>query len=190
MLRSINKFKITSLLLPLTFVCFSHQVSAVSCTAGAVTATNDTISANYTDCIGSNSGNDVGNGTLLADLNSGDVFDEAGGWFEFTGDITASEAVTGSWTVNGLTSDTFVVSIKASNNFSAYFFDDIGFTATGGTFNTYGIDTNGNNPFAALSHISVYERVSAVPIPGAALLFGSAILGMFGFSLRKKTKLA
>jgi len=192
MLKKIKKLKIVSILLPLAAVCFSHQALAISCTGGTVTAGNSTNTPiGYSSCIGSISGNDVGNGTLLADLSSGVAFDEAGGWSQFMGDIVVpSNANQGTWSVNGLTSDTFVVSIKSSNNYSAYFFEDIGFTATGGTFNTFGIDTNGKgkNPFANISHMNVFERVSAVPIPGAVLLFGSAILALFGFSLKNRLR--
>jgi len=193
MRKKIKKLKIVSILLPLAAVCFSHQVFAVSCTGGTVTAANSTNTPiGYSSCIGSISGNDVGNkGTLLADLSSGVAFNEAGDWSQFMGDIVIPNEVNkGTWSVNGLTSDTFVVSIKTNTNYSAYFFENIGFTATGGTFNTYGIDTNGkgNNSFANISHMNIFERVSAVPIPGAVLLFGSAILALFGFSLKNRSK--
>jgi len=193
MRKKIKKLKIVSILLPLAAVCFSHQALAISCTGGTVTAGNSTNTPiGYSSCIGSISGNDVGNkGTLLANLSSGVAFNEAGDWSQFMGDIVVpSNANQGTWSVNGLTSDTFVVSIKSSNNYSAYFFEDIGFTATGGTFNTFGVDTNGqgNNPFANISHMNVFERVSAVPIPGAVLLFGSAILALFGFSIKNHSR--
>lgn len=45
--------------------------------------------------------------------------------------------------------------------------------------------TNSTNPNQFLDNIEVNQVVSAVPVPAAAWLFGSALLGFFGFSRRK-----
>lgn len=198
-IKNINCLKVSFIILPLTIGLNSNLVLAssfVSCSDGSLNVTSP-FDVTYANCVGSIPGNDVGDkGTLLTALNDDGIFDvevsEVGNWELFdSGNVIADKSKSGNWSVEGLTTETFVVSIKAGNNYSAYLFDDIGFTATGGTFNVNGIHPNGGGKFAALSHMSIFNfspEISAVPIPGAALLFGSALLGMFGFSLRKKQK--
>ncbi len=45
--------------------------------------------------------------------------------------------------------------------------------------------TNSTTPNQFLDNVEVNQVVSAVPVPAAAWLFGSALLGFFGFSRRK-----
>ena len=100
--------------------------------------------------------------------------------------------MTGSCSVTGLDVDTFVVTLKGANNYSAYLFEDINFITNRGAFVTFGVHYSDSNP-AKLSHKSIFSfssEIAAAPIPGVVLLFGSALLDMFGFSLCNKLKVA
>ena len=215
MQRSINKLKIASALLPLTLVFFSHQVSSAvlpSCASGTVTV--DGYVGSYSSCLGAEPGNDdllsllndnsnLGTGFGSINDGSGNV---DGSWalfgksddfipvVSFTKDEKPGEPGdfigSGAWEISdGSISDPFVLVLKASSSYSAYLFEDLGFGATGGTYDTLGVNVNGDFG-KQLSHLSLYSfaPLTAVPIPGAALLFGSALLGMFGFSLKNRSK--
>ena len=49
----------------------------------------------------------------------------------------------------------------------------------------YGIYNDGTNPSITISHI-IYRDISPVPIPAAVWLFGTGIIGLIGFSRRRK----
>jgi hypothetical protein len=88
----------------------------------------------------------------------------------------------------------FVVSLKASDSFSAFLFKDIAFTVTGGAFDTglAGLRTGGKDGqknVAGLSHLSIFtlappptpepERVPApVPLPAAVWLLAIGVGGL------------
>lgn len=85
----------------------------------------------------------------------------------------------GTWSLNSTVFDDYLkvaLVFKAGQGFSAYLLDG---TATTGTWDITGWTRSG------LSHASVYA-VSAIPIPAAVWLFGSGLIGLIGFSRRKK----
>jgi hypothetical protein len=89
------------------------------------------------------------------------------------------EALSGTWFLNSTVFDDYLkvaLVFKAGQGFSAYLLDG---TATSGTWDIRGWTRNG------LSHASVYV-VSAVPVPAAVWLFGSGLVGLIGFSWRKR----
>ncbi|MDR2549010.1 MAG: PEP-CTERM sorting domain-containing protein [Desulfobulbus sp.] len=85
----------------------------------------------------------------------------------------------------------FVLVLKASDRYVAFFFDDVLLDASGSsTDNPWSITfTNSGGKFPELSHLSLYGRDplpgSSVPEPAAMLLFGTGLIGLAGFSRRK-----
>lgn len=82
--------------------------------------------------------------------------------------------------------------LKASTDYSLYFFNDFNLTKTplsaSGTYNV-GFAANQNGKYPELSHLSVFGRLEPtqpVPEPATLLLFGTGILGIAGFARKKK----
>tara|TARA_R110002074_G_scaffold114782_1_gene245459 strand:- start:88865 stop:89437 length:573 start_codon:yes stop_codon:yes gene_type:complete len=112
-------------------------------------------------------------------------------------ELDAPEATSGTWKYTGPTiSSPFIITLKGSNNFSAYLFKTLGDLVNGneGTFLMSFLNNGGRTP--ELSHMSIYTTDSdipdtsifgnPVPLPAALWLFGPALLGFMG--LRKKVK--
>jgi hypothetical protein len=76
---------------------------------------------------------------------------------------------------NGFTTNSQYFSIKQGNNL--WFFEN---TSGGSLTVDLGADTND------YSHWTEYGPMSAVPVPAAAWLFGTALIGFIGFSRRTK----
>ncbi len=187
------------------------SAGAAQCNAGNVTLALGASSQSSLACIGSFDGNDTGaQGNLLNELNSidftsseWDVFsiDEStiSGWEilaksdEGGSGLTADNGSTsGSWSFNnsGSTIDgPFVLSLKASNSWSAYFFDNYqqAATALAGSFETDGVSTNKKGKAQALSHATIARAIftpknseqgyQEIPEPGAAAALGLFALG-------------
>ncbi|MBD2082022.1 PEP-CTERM sorting domain-containing protein [Leptolyngbya sp. FACHB-17] len=167
--------------------------TAVSCSLGSVTAGGSIFSA----CQGAFSGNDdqSGSGALLNLLTTG-VFNGITNWTfvgksdSGTGAVTAPNAgISGNWSVQTGLTEPFVVSLKAGNFWSAYFFDNATSAAVfGGTWNTNGIATN----TPELSHLTVYRAnvtppPERVPEPGTLAALGLAAVGAFGLKRKRTT---
>ncbi|MBK1716536.1 hypothetical protein CKO27_02525 [Thiocystis violacea] len=71
--------------------------------------------------------------------------------------------------------------LKQSNEFSGYLAPN-----TDSTFGTWRTTLNLGGD---LSHMTIYGR-TAVPLPAAAWLFGSALLGIVGIGYRRKPGLS
>ena len=108
---------------------------------------------------------------------------------------------TGTWDLSweGLTEDLIIdlaVVVKASDRFATYVFENELFAAPSGgpdegTYEITFLNNGGNIP--DLSHLSIYARDAeggippeVVPIPAAAWLFGSALLGFIGYARRRQ----
>ena len=93
------------------------------------------------------------------------------------------EPIGGTWKLFSNSVD--FISIKAAGGFKVY---DVMSTMTG-SWDTVGIGdfaSPGTCEICELSHISFWQSTSTpVPIPGAALLFGSGLLGLMGIVNRK-----
>ncbi|MEA5418143.1 PEP-CTERM sorting domain-containing protein [Spirulina sp. CCNP1310] len=119
----------------------------------------------YAACVTA-SGNDVGDkGTLLSGLQSGSLFSgfdtSAFEWSvvgksdEGNNPLSAGKKSTGSWSLSGLNlTGPFVVSLKAGNEYSAYYFNNVTEAINSGTFST----ANGKD----LSHMTI----AAATTPG------------------------
>ncbi len=109
--------------------------------------------------------NDGSSGALTLSDTSGDAGDSRSG----TWSIDLSQ--TGSY-------DTFVVGLKPDGGFVYY---NVGDETSG----TYGSLTDEDDLSHGLSHANLYGMVSEVPVPAAAWLFGSALIGLAGLTRKR-----
>lgn len=167
--------------------------STVSCESGSVTF--DLIgggSMKATDCIGQFTGNDAqggGSGALFDQLSTG-VFngitdwdfigktDEGGGLLNFDVD---SDGTAGNWSVDSSIKGPFVISLKAGNYWSAYFFESAE-DVLGGSWITDGVATNKRGIPLGLSHATLFvantpDVVKDIPEPASAAALGLVTLG-------------
>jgi hypothetical protein len=179
-----------------------QALGSLSCDAGTVTAkgTNGT-SYGATKCAGTYQGNDTGSGDpLLTLLKSGSLFgEEIGSWdWELSGKsdggggefgLGAPETNSGEWSLNTAIEGPFILSLKSSTSWSAYYFENLDSAITGGAFDTLGVAVNQNNGKGkGLSHASLFvaskqftdtPETQEVPEPGT--LFGLLTLGSVVF---------
>ena len=73
-----------------------------------------------------------------------------------------------------------LVRIGGTGMFSPFTFGALSMASLSGNIFEFMVDTDGNDFYI--------RSISAVPVPAAVLLFGSALLSMFGFSRRKSAK--
>lgn len=167
--------------------------SATACSLGSVSAFS---LGSSTSCIGSFSGNDAqgdGSGALLNKLSTG-VFKDLKTW-QFVGKsdesplFKTSAGTSGNWSIaNGITGP-FVLSLKSSTAWSAYFFENTNdLKVFGGTWTTAGVSTNKQGQVQDLSHATLYRAVitppppkpKSVPEPGTMAALGLLAVGAFG----------
>ncbi|MBD2362492.1 PEP-CTERM sorting domain-containing protein [Anabaena minutissima FACHB-250] len=161
-----------------------------------------------TACDGATAGNDTGSGNLETRLDNGLFSDLVGSGVDWT-ELGKSDnlsnlfieaangSTTGSWSLKqALSSNTFVVSLKASNSYSAYLFKDYDFSqGLTGIFNTIGVSVNGQGRAQALSHASLFVSditfgdpdPQSVPEPATLLGLGLAASGML-ISRRRQSR--
>ena len=121
------------------------------------------------------------------DANGSSIFMESftnltdlGGVQSYTGDALASEVHLGFTNGVNRQDSAYLINLSASADSMgslvlSYFASGSGWVSPG---------TNGTDESWGIDNVSV---VSTVPVPAAAWLFGSALIGMFGFTRRKKT---
>ncbi|MCY6493031.1 hypothetical protein [Leptolyngbya sp. GGD] len=173
----------------------SLPAHAANCSAGSVTAFGLGAS---TSCIGSFTGNDAqgdGSGDLVDKLSTG-VFNGITNW-QFVGKSDAgafnttfdnSSGTSGNWSIAAGITGPFVLSLKASNSWSAYFFENLAaLEVFSGTWETQGVSTNRRGIAQALSHATIYRAVvdtpeppTSVPEPGMAAALGVLAVGALG----------
>lgn len=165
--------------------------NALACSLGSVTATG---LGSSTSCIGAFSGNDaMGNGTgdLSTKLSTG-VFKGLKDW-QFVGKsdegaFSTSQGTSGTWSIKTALTGPFVLSLKSSTAWSAYFFegmDDL--KVFGGSWTTKGVSTKNGNA-QDLSHATIYRAVlktpppkpRSVPEPGTTAALGLLAVGAIG----------
>lgn len=186
-----------SLLTAGLFLLSALPSKAATCSTGSVTALG---LGSATACIGSFAGNDAqgdGSGALLNQLSTG-VFNDLTQW-EFVGksdegafDVTNGNS--GSWNIASGITGPFVLSLKASTSWSAYFFEGLeDFQVFSGTWTTTGVSTNAKGTARALSHATLYRAVvetppeitKRVPEPATTAALGLVAIGALGF-LKKR----
>jgi hypothetical protein len=162
-----------------------------------------------TDCRGSFEGNDTGAGsTLLDSLNAGlfssvpsDVTWSLAGKSDDSNPLVLRadeklllEGGLGAWNLtSALSTDTFVLSLKAGTSYSAYLFQGIDFLQSGldGLFTTMGVALDGSGLAGRdLSHASLFvasRNTGTTPVPEPATLLGLAVVGG-GISLSRRRK--
>lgn len=148
-----------------------------SCTA---TVTNPT----WSDCAGAFEGNDKNQqadvlATILSEFGvtasfAGASDDSASGPF-----TTSPGGASGTLTFDTAIDDPFVLSLKAGNAFSLFYFDGAGAPISSIDFTTLGVNVNVQGLGNGLSHASLYSTVPAVPEPQtyALMLAGLAAVG-------------
>lgn len=106
--------------------------------------------------------------------------------------VDGGDGYSGEWTftpASGFLEPHYLV-VKASNEYAVWEITAAERQADGslaGTWETtHLVNGGGNQP--DLSHLSFYNTGSEVPLPAAAWLFGSAMLGLAGIGYRRKAK--
>lgn len=174
---SIKPLGLLAVLASLSLPALAENCAATTFTALASTA-----------CRGSFTGDINGDPSETAYLNT-----QFGGSFTYlgksddtgNGPFTSNPQVStgGTLTFDSALSSTFVIGLKAADNFSYYLFNPVG-PVTSLTFNsTAGVATNAQGIPQALSHANLY--VTAVPEPETYALM-IAGLGVLGFVARRR----
>lgn len=165
--------------------------NALACSLGSVTATG---LGSSTSCIGSFSGNDAmsnGTGDLSKQLSTG-VFKGLKEW-QFVGKSDEGAFSTlggnaGIWSTKTALTTPFVLSLKSSTSWSAYFFENTNdLKVFGGSWTTKGVSTKNGNA-QDLSHATIYRAVlktpppkpRSVPEPGTTAALGLLAVGAIG----------
>ncbi|HIK15152.1 MAG TPA: PEP-CTERM sorting domain-containing protein [Leptolyngbyaceae cyanobacterium M33_DOE_097] len=171
--------------------------SVTNCANGSVTAGG----LGFSDCAGTFTGNDTGSGDPLLTALMGGLFEgyssAEGTWSLYgksddgKGNLIAGNGLTsGTWNVSEAITGPFVMSLKASNFYSAYLFDESFGSVTGGTFNTSGVAQKSGGGSPGLSHGSLFvftpntKPSTAVPEPFTIL--GTTVAAGIGYSLKKR----
>lgn len=178
----------------------SSGVYAATCTSSGIVGPK-TVTATLDGAISSTVGTAVGDGcTAMADGNlahPGPINEFGETWVLIVGDVEADaspftaltiidtsgdadDSKDGTWSIDLTYTgayDTFVVGLKPDGGFVYY---NVGTTLSG----TYGGPTDDLSH--GLSHANLYGRVSEVPVPAAAWLFGSGLIGLAGIARKRK----
>ena len=99
--------------------------------------------------------------------------------------LTVNDDPTKTWSVDTYAgNDPVMFALKGGPTFSAFLMDT---SVTSGTWNNESMLTGGGDRGAGLSHWSIYSGgMTVVPLPAAAWLFGSALVGLAGIGYRRK----
>lgn len=133
---------------------------------------------------GNNSNQDLDGLFGIADWTESFKVDDSSGTAGALTVTSAGDEKSGTWLFDFTGYSNVMFVLMGGNTFTAYLMDVAG--AGSGTWNTNDLlaGRSGNAP--GLSHFSVYT--TPVPLPAAAWLFGSALLGMIGIGIRRSRK--
>lgn len=175
----------------------SRATAQLTLTTPACTAGNSLTTLGATSCRGSFAGNDKNQQAgVLAELNSAffpgtetllGSSDDAG-----FGPFTANPSgATGTLTFDALLTGPFVLILKASNNFSMYYFANAGPGVMSVNYTTAGTAVNAQGIAQGLSHATLYRStggvaLNVVPEPSTYALLASGMLGLAMFARRRR----
>lgn len=188
--------QITSFLATITI---ASAASAGFATASITDVTAQPSGLNATAAYGNVSGNDKpADVYALINASGADVFGTGLTWSLAgksddggNGPFTSNpETTAGKLTFDSPATGAFVLSLKASNYFSLYYFDASFAGTTSIDFNTIGTSTNNKGKAQGLSHASLFTAngtpTTAVPSPTAAI----AGLGLMGLLVSRRRRRA
>jgi PEP-CTERM motif len=162
-----------------------HSSNAAACSASVT-------NVSWTDCAGSFEGNDKNQEDRVLSIIESE-FGLAGASFLGASDDARSgpfrrdpDGASGTLRFDSAIDGAFVLSLKAGNAFSLYFFDGEGDAISSIDYTTLGVATNWRGDGLGLSHASLYAAVPAIPEPEtyALMLAGLAAVGFM--SRRRK----
>jgi hypothetical protein len=139
----------------------------------------------WTDCAGAFEGNDKNQeadvlATILAEFGLSGVSYQGASDDASSGPFAANPGgASGTLDFDFAIDSPFVLSLKAGNAFSLFYFDGEGAPISSIDFTTLGVSVNPNQIGNGLSHASVYSAVPAIPEPEtyALMLAGLAAVG-------------
>ncbi len=185
-----SNFLIRAVAAPLLALAFAPGLAsaAVSCTDSIVT--DDTsINPSYVSCTGSFAGNTSG-GTITFDGVDYDFIGKTGNDGSGSGPFGAfgADYKSGVLTFDTPWTGTFVLGLKAGNDYSLYKFSSVAGVSQI-FFDTLGVAVNRKGIGLGLSHVSLYggEPVPSVPEPETYALM-LAGLGVVGLQLRRRRR--
>lgn len=163
--------------------------AALTPTAPACSAT--VTAPSWSDCAGSFAGNDKNQqadvlATILADFGVTASFAGAsddGGSGPFA---TSPGGDSGTLTFDVAIDDAFVLSLKAGNAFSLFYFDGSGAPITSIDYTTLGVSLNAQDQGNGLSHASLYATVPSIPEPHTLALMGAGLAMVVFLSARRR----
>jgi hypothetical protein len=146
----------------------------------------------WTDCAGAFEGNDKNQeadvlATILAEFGLAGVSYQGASDDASSGPFAANPGgASGTLNFDFAIDSPFVLSLKAGNAFSLFYFDGAGDAISSIDFTTLGVSVNPRQIGNGLSHASVYSAVPAIPEPEtyALMLAGLAAVGFM--SRRRK----
>lgn len=192
-----------------------------TCAVGGVTVTGFAPTGDAFDCAGAFEGNDTGNSSdFLAELNAGNIFanfgsGDLGSVWTLLGksddgqpSVTVSgTGQTGTWQATGVQVHT-VVTVKASDCFSAFLFSPLTTSNVSGTFDVSeagitvpqgqsGTCYDENGPVPGISHLSVFvaggfpppgpdPEINPIPLPAAGWLLIGGLGALAAVRRRRK----
>lgn len=157
------------------------QAASINCTSAT---TYELGNASGAECFSGNNTNEIDasfemfgmDGWVLSENNSIALGDST---ITFS-TAPVNGAKSGDWGIDSLAGKSnIVIVLKAGNGFGAFFLDQTVPDPLAGVWSTG----------KGLGHASIYyNNISPVPLPAAAWLFGSALLGLVGVARRKRVE--
>lgn len=181
----------------MTFAATDANAASMTCSVSDVTATGY---GNADSCAGYFDGNDDGAQGTLDGMLDNNLFGNFGDWSQVgksdqggSGVTANNNQTSGVWSVLEALTGPFVVSVKAGNSYSAYFFENTdSLDIFGGTFSTAGVKPVGRGNTPGLSHLSVWtpeggnQGGDPTDVPEPASILGLGILAGAATTLKRK----